>query len=452
LNNATIPSLIIQKNKISNKTNKMSRKTLKFLKVTPKIDFNEVLEHTLPIIEKKFENKPESQQQSDVALSALMNNTKERLLNLRLATRTLSTLKENSNKTQEILSQTTTIKVVKYENDESNKKENANEPPEYEDGSSLRFKQQQSTEPLVFKLKTSTPLVTLQPQTFSKRLNLYESFLESLRTTTTNSALNMDKFLLANVSADKIDALTSAWSTTASQTFTSSVSTTTETTTTRNGSTSTDAFSLLEDAGSTGRTFSTSTIVPFLFNLGSTATYSRGTNEYWSTPTQILNATADYESMAKTTKTPEAPTAVYRSFTKQQAFKSNDENNGYFTLARTSFLPSMTNSKLHMQTYRINQTKKLPNQFASLKLNYDQNFITKIDEVERGGKFQRLRLVPADTLIECKENDFGLECSCSITLSPPKCKQLINSFLSSCRILGCKNNGRCINMAYKYPS
>ena len=120
-------------------------------------------------------------------------------------------------------------------------------------------------------------------------------------------------------------------------------------------------------------------------------------------------------------------------------------------IASTSiFIPSF--SKPFMQTYRINQTKRIPNQFASLKLNYDQSAVTKIDEVERGGKFQRLRVVPADTLIECKENDFGLECSCSITLSPPKCKQLINSFLSSCRILGCKNNGRCINMAYKYPS
>ncbi len=120
----------------------------------------------------------------------------------------------------------------------------------------------------------------------------------------------------------------------------------------------------------------------------------------------------------------------------------------------TTFKPIKTsNSKPFLQTYRINQTKKLPNQFASLKLNYDRNSqITKIDEVERGGKFQRLRIIPTDTLIECKENDFGLECSCSITLSPPKCKQLINSFLSSCRILGCKNNGRCINMAYKYPS
>ena len=39
----------------------------------------------------------------------------------------------------------------------------------------------------------------------------------------------------------------------------------------------------------------------------------------------------------------------------------------------------------------------------------------------------------------------------NLSLSPPKCKQLISSFLSSCRILGCKNNGRCINMAYKYP-
>jgi hypothetical protein len=131
----------------------------------------------------------------------------------------------------------------------------------------------------------------------------------------------------------------------------------------------------------------------------------------------------------------------------------------------STFIPSKSNSKPFMQTYKINQTKKLPNQFASLRLNYNSNTAaaaaaanteantkyTKIDELERGGKFQRLRLVPADTLIECKENDFGLECSCSITLSPPKCKQLINSFLSSCRILGCKNNGKCINMAYKYP-
>ena len=66
--------------------------------------------------------------------------------------------------------------------------------------------------------------------------------------------------------------------------------------------------------------------------------------------------------------------------------------------------------------------------------------------------YERLRITPADTLIECKENDFGLECSCSITLSPPRCKQLINAFLSSCRVLGCQNNGRCINMTYKYPS
>lgn len=71
----------------------------------------------------------------------------------------------------------------------------------------------------------------------------------------------------------------------------------------------------------------------------------------------------------------------------------------------------------HMQTYRINQTKKL---FAPLRMSqsyssggYDN--VTKISEIERGGKFQRLRLAPADTLIECKENDFGLECSCSIT-------------------------------------
>jgi hypothetical protein len=36
----------------------------------------------------------------------------------------------------------------------------------------------------------------------------------------------------------------------------------------------------------------------------------------------------------------------------------------------SGFLPSKTNSKPFMQTYKINQTKRLPNQFASLRLNY----------------------------------------------------------------------------------
>ncbi|CAF0900276.1 unnamed protein product [Brachionus calyciflorus] len=132
-------------------------------------------------------------------------------------------------------------------------------------------------------------------------------------------------------------------------------------------------------------------------------------------------------------------------------FPHKPETTTRLPLNMTTYISS-DKTKPTMQTYKINPNKKLPNQFASLRLNYDQDsLITKIDEIEKGGKFQRLRLVPADTLIECKENDFGLECSCSITLSPPKCKQLINSFLSSCRILGCKNNGKCINMAFKYP-
>ena len=159
------------------------------------------------------------------------------------------------------------------------------------------------------------------------------------------------------------------------------------------------------------------------------------------------------------TKSTQPKTKLIPPTTTTSLKKSTSKQNKNLTLDShfipiTTFKPVKTsNSKPFLQTYRINQTKKLPNQFASLKLNYDRNSqITKIDEVERGGKFQRLRIIPTDTLIECKENDFGLECSCSITLSPPKCKQLINSFLSSCRILGCKNNGRCINMAYKYPS
>lgn len=111
---------------------------------------------------------------------------------------------------------------------------------------------------------------------------------------------------------------------------------------------------------------------------------------------------------------------------------NNPNKTNFLSKKRHLFIP-------YLSTRTFQQDTTTPNPF------------TKIDELERGGKFQRLRLVPADTLIECKENDFGLECSCSITLSPPKCKQLINSFLSSCRILGCKNNGKCINMAYKYP-
>ncbi len=155
----------------------------------------------------------------------------------------------------------------------------------------------------------------------------------------------------------------------------------------------------------------------------------------------------------KTKLIPPLTTHSLRKSTSKKNLNKNLTSDSHFAPI-TTFKPVKTsNSKPFLQTYRINQTKKLPNQFASLKLNYDRNSqITKIDEVERGGKFQRLRIIPTDTLIECKENDFGLECSCSITLSPPKCKQLINSFLSSCRILGCKNNGRCINMAYKYPS
>ena len=38
--------------------------------------------------------------------------------------------------------------------------------------------------------------------------------------------------------------------------------------------------------------------------------------------------------------------------------------------AVNGFVPSKTNSKPFMQTYKINQSKHLPNQFASLRLNY----------------------------------------------------------------------------------
>ena len=95
-----------------------------------------------------------------------------------------------------------------------------------------------------------------------------------------------------------------------------------------------------------------------------------------------------------------------------------------------------------LQTYIISQTKIPPTKFESLN-----NFMTKKMDEKR---FKSS--IDEHNLIDCKDNDFGLECSCSITLSPPKCKKLINSFLSSCRILGCQNNGMCINMTANFPS
>lgn len=95
-----------------------------------------------------------------------------------------------------------------------------------------------------------------------------------------------------------------------------------------------------------------------------------------------------------------------------------------------------------LQTYIISQTKIPPTKFESLN-----KFMTKKTNPK---PFERS--IDEHNLIDCKDNDFGLECSCSITLSPPRCKKLINSFLSSCRILGCQNNGRCINITANFPS
>lgn len=115
----------------------------------------------------------------------------------------------------------------------------------------------------------------------------------------------------------------------------------------------------------------------------------------------------------------------------------------------TTTVHSKTTSRLPIPAFTIRSTKNSTNEIETLiGLDYEDIKPSKL----KSQKYQRLSIAPEDTLIECKENDFGLECSCSITLSPPKCKGLINSFLSSCKILGCKNNGKCISISYKYPS
>ena len=101
-------------------------------------------------------------------------------------------------------------------------------------------------------------------------------------------------------------------------------------------------------------------------------------------------------------------------------------------------------------TYKMNKTQKEEmGKFSALKFENARNILepknTEIPSFYRSTN-------PSENLIECKENDFGLECSCSTTISPPKCKQLINSFLSSCKVHGCKNNGKCIKIRNKNPS
>jgi len=97
----------------------------------------------------------------------------------------------------------------------------------------------------------------------------------------------------------------------------------------------------------------------------------------------------------------------------------------------------MATKNSQLQTYIISQTK-VPNYLATQRLESGFSTNAPVDEKHN--------------LIDCKDNDFGLECSCSITLSPPRCKKLINAFLSSCRILGCQNNGICLNMTKDFSS
>ena len=118
-----------------------------------------------------------------------------------------------------------------------------------------------------------------------------------------------------------------------------------------------------------------------------------------------------------TTTKPTKP-SIATTTAKEEASLSN-----HTIAATTVFIKMNSTVNPHMQTYKINQTKKL---LGSLKMESSVGIskgetsggvsnLTTISEIERGAKFQRLRLAPADTLIECKENDFGLECSCSIT-------------------------------------
>lgn len=128
--------------------------------------------------------------------------------------------------------------------------------------------------------------------------------------------------------------------------------------------------------------------------------------------------------------------------TEQTSFTSTKPN--FYTITT----PLTTSTRFTIPAFTIRNMNYTETELAEPLIGLDYEDI----KVPKNNKYQRLSLAPEDTLIECKENDFGLECSCSITLSPPKCKGLINSFLSSCKIIGCKNNGKCISIAYKYPS
>lgn len=155
-------------------------------------------------------------------------------------------------------------------------------------------------------------------------------------------------------------------------------------------------------------------------------------------------------------------TLFAQNLTTKSAFSSSEssstkpttvlnEDKLFYTLTTT--MASTTSSKITIPPFSIRNINSSNDFEPIIAIDYDELKISKLKSSQNeSNKYQSLTISPEDTLIECKENDFGLECSCSITLSPPKCKGLINSFLSSCKILGCKNNGKCITIAYKYPS
>ena len=163
----------------------------------------------------------------------------------------------------------------------------------------------------------------------------------------------------------------------------------------------------------------------WLRKVPSVSKYSKSST---TIPTTTTTSTTTTTTTTSTTTTSTTTTTATTSTTTEE------------TSTARKFTQTSTRNKL-LQTYIISQTKSQPTAYVSRQITTGSRNVE--NESEKHGDHN---------LIECKDNDFGLECSCSITLSPPDCKKLINSFLSSCRIVGCKNNGRCINMTSSYPS
>lgn len=86
--------------------------------------------------------------------------------------------------------------------------------------------------------------------------------------------------------------------------------------------------------------------------------------ESWSTPRGVNVSRVLSSTLSWTSSFGESTVPVGGGLT------SSPSGGGSGTRGVSSYVPSKSNSKPFMQTYKINEKKRLPNQFASLRLNY----------------------------------------------------------------------------------